>query len=698
MHLLQEPVAAAIAYGLNSKIKDGYFLVFDFGGGTFDAALLKSDEGILSIKDTEGDNWLGGKNIDEAIVDKIIIPYLRENYAIESILEDNDKKEILRNALKPFAEEAKIQLSFKDKHNILSNLGDLPFEDENGKEPEIDITIEQRDMVKVVTPIFQRAIDITKSLLERNNLKGSDLDALILVGGPTYSPILRRMLKEQVTEKVDTSVDPMTVVAKGAALFASTISISDELKEESRDKTKLQLEIKYESTTVETEEMVSIKILQDKTEGAIPEKVLVDLIRKKPEGFSTGKKLISSNKPTVIDLILESNCPNEFEIIAYDDFGNKIECQPNHFTILQGIGGVDSMQVLSYHIGIVKYFVSEEKDLFYPVKGLEKNRSIKSGITGIAEGLYTRTDIRPGVKTDIIRIPIYQGEYNAEGTNPDLNYHITDVIITGETIPKFLPSGSPVNIRIKVDSSSLMTFIAEFPTIEHEEELKIEIKQATPPDADELRKKFYQSIQIAKRENRTDLKDLLEKLINDIENIGTTADGRLRLMDEYRKILIELDKSAKANEWPKIEKDLKTLFFKLEELIAKIKDNSDVDNLNMLKIEEHLNEYKKKVENVLRDKNIKESKELIKEMMALEFEIKNVISGNAMDAQFLLYLNASFNSFNWKNPSKARQLLNHGIQMINNGNTRAIRPIIQELITLIPEDELPGNISGNTLR
>jgi molecular chaperone DnaK len=81
------------------------------------------------------------------------------------------------------------------------------------------------------------------------------------------------MLKEQITDKVDTSVDPMTVVAKGAALFASTITVSDEVKEETRDKTKLQLDVNYEATTVEMEEMVSIKILTDKTSGVIPAKV-----------------------------------------------------------------------------------------------------------------------------------------------------------------------------------------------------------------------------------------------------------------------------------------------------------------------------------------------------------------------------------------------------------------------------------------
>ena len=248
-------------------------------------------------------------------------------------------------------------------------MGDLPFVDENGKEPEIDITVDQKDMERVVTPIFQKAIDITKALLKRNNLKGTDLAALILVGGPTYSPILRRMLKEQITDKLDTSVDPMTVVAKGLHYLHQLYQYQKKLKRKVGIKPNFSWILNHEATTVETEEIVNVKLLPEKTEGTIPEKVFVDIIRK-PEGFSTGKKQITE-KSTLIDLILEENCTNEFEIVAYDNFGNIINCQPHKFTILQVIGGVDSMQVLPT-IWHCKIFSRRRKGLFFPVKGLEK--------------------------------------------------------------------------------------------------------------------------------------------------------------------------------------------------------------------------------------------------------------------------------------------------------------------------------------
>jgi len=685
VQLLQEPVAAATAYGLTAKNKDSFWCVFDFGGGTFDVALVKSEEGILSVKDTDGDNWLGGKNLDETIVDQLIIPNLQENYAVDSILEDTTKKEILRNAVKPFAEEAKIQLSFKDTHNILSNLGDLPFEDDNGEEPEIDLTISQEDMENVLAPIFQKAIDITKELLKRNNLKGADLGALILVGGPTYSPILRSMLKEQITENVDASVDPMTVVARGAALFASTITVSDEVKEETRDKAKLQLDIKYEATTVELDELVNIKVLKEKTEGSLPEQIYVDIVRS-DNAWSSGKKQISE-KASNVEVLLNEGQSNAFDVNVYDEAGNKLECQPNQFSILQGIGGLDGMQVLPYHIGIAKYFHTEEKDLFMPVKGLEKNKRVPA--TGVANGLKTRTTIRPGMASDFIRIPIYQGDHNAEGTNPVLNNWITDVIISGESLPKLLPEGSDVNITIKVDRSQIMQFTAEFPTIEHTEELKIEIKQTEPPTEDFLNKELSNAKRIAKEIDADDIVKTIEELEKQLENEKGSADGKMKILDGLRKELLKLDEAEKQAAYPRIEEELKEAFYELEDLIEKIKNNGADGNLNMQQVETHLEEYRKKVEHIIREKNIKEAKELISEIDSLDFNLRNAVTGNAMDVQYLHHINDSFSSYHWKDANKARQLLNQGLQMATNGNTSGIRNILIQIVALMPEDEKP---------
>ena len=685
IELLQEPVAAATAYGLSSKNKDGYWLVFDFGGGTFDAALIKAEEGILAVKDTDGDNWLGGKNLDEAIVDQIIIPNLQQNYAIDSVLEETNKKEILRNAVKFYAEEAKIQLSFKDSHNILSNLGDLPFEDDNGDEPEIDVLVTQKDMENVVAPIFQKAIDITKELLKRNNLKGSDLGALILVGGPTYSPILRRMLKEQITDKVDTLVDPMTVVAKGAALFASTISVSDEVKESTRDKTKLQLDIKYEATTVELDEMVNLKVLKEKTTGTFPEKIYADVVRF-DGAWSSGKKLIGE-RATIVDVLLVEGRSNSFEINVYDEAGNKLECQPHQFSILQGIGGLDGMQVLPYHIGIGKWFHTDEKDLFHQVKGLEKSKKVPA--TGVINGLKTRSTVRPGMINDIIRIPIYQGDYNAEGTNPILNNEIFEVIISGESLPSLLPEGSDVDITIKVDRSQLMKFTAYFPLLNHTEELEIEIKQTEPPTEELLTKEISKAKRTAQKVKANEVSEKLDALEEQLENEKGSADGKMKILDGLRKELLKLDSAEKVAEWPKVEQELKDAFYELEDLIEKIKANSDDEDLNMDKVEVHIQEYKKTIEHIIQHKDLKSAKELTEEIEVLDRELRNSVSGGLVDKGRLEYHEREFNNIQWKDKNKARQLVNQGLKLISEGKTSQLRPLLHQIwdLRIYPDGE-----------
>ena len=273
--LLMEPIAASIAYGVNSKSVNGYWLVFDFGGGTFDVALMRVEEGIMKVVDTGGDNHLGGKDLDFAVVDNIIIPYLKENYQIEKILSNEYGKNELRETLKEMAEVAKIAISPPSKTSADIYTNKPIGEDDKGNEIDFEIKMSLEDYERAVAPVFQRAIDISKKLIESNNLNSSDLEMVLLVGGPTLSQTLRRMLKEQLKTNIDTSIDPMTSVAVGAALFASSKDIPSTFQK--RDKEKVQLILKYPNDTVETEIDLGVKIDRGQTKGEIPEKIIAEI-------------------------------------------------------------------------------------------------------------------------------------------------------------------------------------------------------------------------------------------------------------------------------------------------------------------------------------------------------------------------------------------------------------------------------------
>ena len=113
-----------------------------------------------------------------------------------------------------------------------------------GEEIEIDLSVTKEQYETVVKPIFQRAVDLSLKLLKNNNLTGSDLTTVLMIGGPTFSETVRDMIREQITEKVDISIDPMIAVAQGAALYASTKDIPDDIR--AIDNSKIQLKLSYQ--------------------------------------------------------------------------------------------------------------------------------------------------------------------------------------------------------------------------------------------------------------------------------------------------------------------------------------------------------------------------------------------------------------------------------------------------------------------
>ena len=578
---VSESFAAALAYGLDSNKEDGFWLIFDFGISCFNSALLKVEEGIMRVIDTEGDNYLGGENLDFAIVDEIILPYIQENFVIDSFLADDKKKQMLRNSLRFYAETAKIKLSFSDETSIFSDLDGIPGEDDEGEEFELDLTVTQADITKALSPIFQKAIDISKILLERNNLKGSSLNSLILVGGPTFSPVLRKMLETQIC-KPDTSADPMTVVSKGAALYASTVDISKEVREQTRDKTKIQLEIANESSTVETEEFVPIKILADKTEEEIPKKVFAEVTRG-DKAWSSGKVEINSIGE-IVDVALVDEVNNHFDILLYDNEGNVLKCEPDSFDILQLAEWQVSRATLPYNIGIEVEDKQTGKIVFRTIKGLEKNQSIPA--IGTINGFKTEKPIRPGVEADFIKISIYEGGHGAEGTRVIYNEHICTVIVSGADLPTLLPEDSDIDLTISVDKSEKITVTAYFPYLDYS--IGVEVNSTkTSIESSWLENEIRNakgSIEELKENRNSDNAKLqkIETELNQLQkyfkNNKNDLDGKQEVLTNLRKCLKAIDELNDTTEWPKLESKLKNSFSKFNQL-AKNLNNDNISNM-----------------------------------------------------------------------------------------------------------------------
>ena len=682
--LLQEPVAAAMAFVADGQVQDGKFIVFDFGGGTFDCALVVCEGGNMTVTDTEGDNFLGGKDLDYAIVDGIILPHLQREFAIDTYLNDSEKKSVLRDAMKSYAEEIKIQLSFKPNHEIVSNLGEIPLEDENGEELELDFSVGQEELREVVVPIFQRAIDKASALLDRNGLKGGDLQDLVLVGGPTMSPIVREMLAAQI-RKPNTSADPMTAIARGAAIFASTIEVGTSVEAEQKEEaTKaglelLQLEAKYEATSLQDEEYVVFKC----GGGVDVSGMQVELKR---TGWMSGKMDLKSSG-TMFEAKLEEGKANVFQVVVTDAQGNSVDAQPSSITILQGtkVGG----SPLPSNLGIEVWNGALKKRLFGPLKGAEKGRPLP--VTGIANRLRTTQELKPGNMDSSLHIRVFEGNADAIGKSTVFCTHITDYVLSGGEIARAIPEGSEFDLTLKTEPTSSIPVLVRLSFLSLDMEFDLTIpSQGQTENSDWFDRELSNGKVIlgdARNGGHSDVSSLseIEKELDEAQKMMTNATDRgardqatARLKEALRK----LEGIVGQEDWPKALGEMENA---LSDLIRKNAESA-TDATTML-----VKDFERKVEHVKKTKDVSAALMLAEEM---ESAYRSLIPREHLLHDFILYCYKEFDSIPWTDQVQARSAVDAAARVLiqENPSVDEMQQHVSRLSALFDDSRDEGNV------
>ncbi|HXQ70836.1 MAG TPA: molecular chaperone DnaK [Pyrinomonadaceae bacterium] len=213
MRIVNEPTAAALAYGLDKK-KDETIAVFDFGGGTFDVSILEVGEGVVEVKSTNGDTHLGGDDIDERLIEWIIDEFKKD----QGIDLSNDKMALQR--LKEAAEKAKIELSSTMETEV-----NLPFVTADQSGPKhLAMKLTRSRFEQLVEPILARLRGPVETALKDAGVDAKKIDEVVLVGGSTRIPKVQEIVKEMFGKEPNKSVNPDEVVAIGAAVQAGVLS------------------------------------------------------------------------------------------------------------------------------------------------------------------------------------------------------------------------------------------------------------------------------------------------------------------------------------------------------------------------------------------------------------------------------------------------------------------------------------------
>ncbi|WP_409301773.1 molecular chaperone DnaK [Peribacillus sp. SCS-155] len=212
--IINEPTAAALAYGLDKTDEDQTILVFDLGGGTFDVSIMELGDGVFEVKATAGDNRLGGDDFDQIIIDYLVAEFKKENGV------DLSKDKMALQRLKDAAEKAK-----KDLSGVTSTQVSLPFITAGEAGPlHLDVTLTRAKFDELSAGLVERTMGPTRQALRDAGLSPSEIDKVILVGGSTRIPAVQEAIRKEIGKEPHKGVNPDEVVAMGAAIQGGVLT------------------------------------------------------------------------------------------------------------------------------------------------------------------------------------------------------------------------------------------------------------------------------------------------------------------------------------------------------------------------------------------------------------------------------------------------------------------------------------------
>lgn len=668
--LLQEPIAACLAYANSQNLntdEEKNWLVYDFGGGTFDVALVKINERELKVIDHEGNNFLGGVDLDYLIIEKLLVPKIQEMLNEEDLFKKISNKTAPQYAKLYYellykAEEIKKELSIKE--TIFTEI------ELNDGEDYIELNVTRNDFNRIIDTKIEESIQLIYKLLEDNPEYKNTIERIILVGGTTYIPYVREKLKETFKVNIDASIDPTTAIMVGAAYYAGSkpkeITIQGIQNHQNPITKNEDIDVKliYEANTQDAEELLMGIVNHDSDS-------FYRIIRK-DGGFDTGLIAFTTKFSEFLKVLPKQR--NYFNVMVYNEHQNLV-FENQDLVINHGIYNI-SGQPLPNDICL------EVDDTFgntYLERIFKKNE-----ILPLSKTVY-KTSSKNFIKEsdDKMIINITEGK---SGTLPGSNMTIGYIEINSRDLPFNLLKGMDIELRFSMTESRDLSVSVYISSID------FEINEIFNPHSKHISKsKFHNDI-------NTVINEIDQELFfaeNDEDNY--TYYGQLKkVKDDLIAIGFELIDVEESESTERI--------FQLDERKRRTLQAYD-DLVRLRNVIEEIEEYrniKHEVELLLDDASPRQKeqfKKIIKdEKSILESNEKSIIKGKAKELDMLhtdlyykkddsyvgLYYHYKFlNENDYSDHRKLNQLIEAGDRALENENYKEIKHIVHAMYNLL---------------
>ncbi len=660
--LLQEPIAAATAY-LSEKVEEGYYLVYDLGGGTFDVSLIHVHSGEMHVIGYGGDNFLGGSDFDLRIAQWLINQLQSQYGPLPHLQEPAMRWRLMREC-----EDAKIRLT--DERETFIDLSELNL-------PIKKIPINRDIFSDLIEDLITKTINHTNNRIQEANLKKEDISGILLVGGPTQTPYIRERIREELQIPIYLE-DPMTIVALGAAIYAGTILKPNKDRAAFVSRKTVSIELYYEPVCPDVTVPISGRVSNlESFEGE------VRFVRSSKDWETGWIKL--KNRSFVTNLKLNADeMITTFNIELRDTLGNLVSVNPSLVSIR--FGTAPAKPVTPYHYGVA-------------LDGGTMDVIIESGSPlpayGYPKTYRTNKTIHAGTEEEFV---IYFLEGHSKVAEDNLK--VGELRLKGIDFPHSLRQDEKVEIRMRMDESRRLSAKVYIPVFDREFDVTLRSVISGVSIA-ELERQILRTLKMvdevdefiqddSERQILVQTSNELERLKSELIDLefSNLEQPQTKSVEEFLQRLLR----ARQNFRPiydryRIEVEqsgLREMIEKTMELCEKFDDKTGIMKLQNLQKEAD----KCRRLNDLKGMNI------IKEQVAAIFH-KHAQKTNEFWLALLQWLENKEHSA--LNQSAYKQALSKLAASINRGDIEEIREAARLAISLLPEEERTSSPYENTI-